>query len=240
MERTTQLLAGAGLGAALMYFLDPRQGRRRRAVMRDRLVHLAREARQAADIAARDAANRASGLVAAARETISGQTPDDRTLVERIRSRLGRCVSHPRAIDVSVANGAVTLSGPILASEVDDLLACVEGKPGVSQVNNQLEVHDRAGNHPSLQGGVAPDRFLHTNWSPALRALGGAVGVGLMVNCLAQRKLVSALLGTVGFGLFLRAATNTGPADWIHEAMPADSTGGNSELWTAAAAGPVL
>ena len=29
------LLTGIGLGAALMYFLDPQQGRRRRAIIRD-------------------------------------------------------------------------------------------------------------------------------------------------------------------------------------------------------------
>ena len=40
MYRTFSLLAGAGLGAGLMYFLDPRSGRRRRAVTADKATRL--------------------------------------------------------------------------------------------------------------------------------------------------------------------------------------------------------
>ena len=36
------LLGGIGIGAALMYLLDPDRGRRRRALVRDKAVHFAR------------------------------------------------------------------------------------------------------------------------------------------------------------------------------------------------------
>ena len=42
------LLTGVGVGVALMYFLDPERGRRRRALVRDRLAHGARLTRDAA------------------------------------------------------------------------------------------------------------------------------------------------------------------------------------------------
>ncbi len=191
MDRALRLLGGIGLGAGLMYFLDPRQGRHRRALVRDRLVHLAHEARDAADVTARDAANRAAGLWAEAKNSVTGRTADDRTLAERVRSRLGRCVSHPRTVKVVTGNGVVTLSGPILAGEVENLLAGVRAVPGVSRVENQLDVHDRADGHPALRGGVARTgprgEFFQARWSPTFRLLAGTVGLALMGNCLARR-----------------------------------------------------
>jgi uncharacterized membrane protein len=211
MYRTFSLLAGAGLGAGLMYFLDPRSGRRRRAVTADKATRLLHEAGCALDVAARDASHRARGLWAAARAAaVGGETPDDWVLAERVRSRLGRVVSHPHAIRVSAAGGAVTLSGPILADEADSLVACAAGTPGVARVENRLEAHRQAEGHPALQGGgPRPGEPWQDNWSPALRFLAGAAGTGLMANCLARRTPPAVLLGTLGFGLFVRGVTNT-------------------------------
>ena len=61
-----------------------------------------------------------------------------------MRSRIGRVVSHPHAIRVTARAGRVTLRGPILAEEVDELLACVSAVQGVTGVENWLEVHERA------------------------------------------------------------------------------------------------
>jgi len=47
---------------------------------------------------------------------------------------MGRAVSHPHSIEVSAANGCVTLRGPILISERRSLVSCVERVPGVGQV----------------------------------------------------------------------------------------------------------
>ena len=244
MDRTLRLLGGIGLGAGLMYFLDSRQGHHRRALVRDRFVHLAHEARDAADVTARDAANRAAGLWAEAKAAVAGSTPDDRTLAERVRSHLGRCVSHPRAVRIVTGNGAVTLSGPILAGEVKNLLACVRAVPGVSHVENRLDVHERADNHPALRGGVPRTgprgEFFQARWSPTFRLLAGTLGVALMANCLAKRNARAALFGTLGCGLFLCAATNTGLGELIEETLPALPGTGSPELLTAAAAGSGL
>lgn len=51
-------------GAATMYFLDPQQGRRRRALVRDQLVHARHVARDEATGRAKDLRNRAQGVVA--------------------------------------------------------------------------------------------------------------------------------------------------------------------------------
>ena len=82
---------------------------------------------------------------------------------------------------------------------------------GVRSVENRLDVHPRA-DVPALQGGRARTGDVldvrQTNWSPTTRLVSGAVGGGLMANCLAKRTPGAILLGTVGFGLFLRSMTN--------------------------------
>ena len=57
-------LLAFGLGAVAMYYLDPEQGRRRRALVRDQLVHLRVRASKEAVGHAKDLRNRAQGVVA--------------------------------------------------------------------------------------------------------------------------------------------------------------------------------
>ena len=61
------VLLGAGAGAALMYLLDPQQGSRRRALLRDKLVKMSNDASGAIGRKSRDLRNRAQGLVAETR-----------------------------------------------------------------------------------------------------------------------------------------------------------------------------
>lgn len=62
MSRAMTLLTGAGLGAGLMYFLDPQKGRRRRALMRDKIVRIGHEMQETTDVVRRDMRNRMQGL----------------------------------------------------------------------------------------------------------------------------------------------------------------------------------
>lgn len=205
---TKELLLAGGVGAAVMYLFDPDRGRRRRAQLRDQLTSAARRAGCRANLAARDLSHRARGLVAEAHSWLSADDhPSDRVLADRVRAAIGRAVSHPHAIQVDANDGRVTLGGPILADEVPSLLDCVSAVRGVGGVEDRLEVHEEAGTLSALQGGRVP-RNAPAKWSPATRMLACAVGCGLMVNCLARRTPGAALLGTAGFGLFLRALTN--------------------------------
>jgi uncharacterized membrane protein len=72
MNRTIALLAGAGLGAGMMFFLDPRRGRQRRAQVRDRMIRLSHQAQDARDTVVRDARNRMSGLAAGDLSVLAG------------------------------------------------------------------------------------------------------------------------------------------------------------------------
>jgi gas vesicle protein len=190
---TRDVLAGAGIGAALAFMFDPAGGGRRRALARDKAVRAMRKTRDGLDATARDMAQRARGIAAASRGRWSNETVDDGRLLERVRAKLGRACSHPRAIDVEVREGEVTLRGPILAGEVDDLLATAEAVRGVRAVVNELDPHEDASGIPSLQGegrtaGPSLDIMQH-NWAPATRALvtAGIVATGVYLASYARR-----------------------------------------------------
>ncbi|MBI3951096.1 MAG: SRPBCC family protein [Acidobacteria bacterium] len=132
--------------------------------------------------------------------------------MNKVRSQLGGAVSYPSSIEVTVNQGAVTFSGPILAHEVDKLLSRVRKVRGVKDVKNRLEVHERPDNVPGLQGGVERrgDQFelLQTHWSPTARLLVGAAGGALTYLGAKRRDPLGIALGTVGTGMLLRGLTN--------------------------------
>lgn len=65
-------LAGLGSGAALMYFLDPDRGRRRRALVGDQVTSLTNNAQKTIGKKQRDLQNRAKGLWAETRKAVTG------------------------------------------------------------------------------------------------------------------------------------------------------------------------
>lgn len=174
---TRDILVGAGVGAAVVFMLDPQGGGRRRALVRDKMAYASRKTRDGMDAVARDMANRTRGIAAATRGRFTDSNVDDDVLVERVRAKLGRASSHPRAIDVKAADGEVTLYGPILSDEVADVLSIVGSVRGVHAVVNELEPHDSPEGIPSLQGhGRVAGRsldILQRNWAPATQALVG-------------------------------------------------------------------
>lgn len=186
IENRGAMLTGLGIGAGLMFFLDPAQGRRRRALVRDQCVRAGHLTRDAAEATGRDMANRASGVAARLRRTANPTPVDDQVLVERVRAQMGRAVSHPRAIDVSSAGGVVTLSGPIPEAEVDALCKAVCRVKGVTDVVNRLDVRSDASSAPSLPGGGSALRKWQGSWTPTTR-------------------MVTALLATAGAGLIARS-----------------------------------
>jgi osmotically-inducible protein OsmY len=156
MKRDTglTLLYGIGIGAALMYIFDPDRGGRRRALIRDKVVRASNATTCYVGKMSRDLSNRAQGLMAETKNLFRREEVSDDVLVERIKAELGRHPVHQRAVEITAEQGRVTLRGPALADEVDEIVASAESVRGVTEVDNQLEVHEQAGGISSLQGEV--------------------------------------------------------------------------------------
>ena len=135
-------LGGVGVGALAMYFLDPTSGNRRRAVTRDRVLKAGRDTGEAIEGRAKDLANRAKGLAARTRARFETDTPSDDVLAQRVRTALGRVISHPRTINISAKAGVVTLSGTVSEEETKGLSATVRGVQGVQDLVDQTEVRE--------------------------------------------------------------------------------------------------
>lgn len=222
MNKALLFGAGLGLGTATMFLLDPDRGNRRRAFVRDKFALATRKTGECMEVTARDVRNRTRGTIAAIQSRLSSEQPDDVVLVDRVRSKIGRIVSHPSAVQVTAQDGNVTLSGPILANEVPHLLSCVKWVHGVKDIKNNLELHEEAGSHPALQGGRERHgsrfEFLQENWSPTARLIAGAAGASLAVYGGTRRNALGAGLGAAGLLLTTRAIANT---DFSHLASQA-------------------
>lgn len=208
MNRTRiGFLGGLGLGAALMYGLDPASGGRRRAMLRDRLRRLTRRQRDALARGSRDLGHRLEGGVHA---LAGGDGGSDRVVGDRVRAALGRAVSHPGAIEVEVRDGCVVLTGHVLERETRELMRRVGRVAGVKAVDDRLERHRAPDGIPSLQGeGRPPRRRLERDvWPPAWRMVAGAAGLGIGGFGLIRGGLVGKALLTGGGALVARAASN--------------------------------
>ena len=203
MREAGKLMAALVLGAGGMYLLDPDRGPRRRSLLRDRAVRTRRVLGDGAATVARDVRNRSAGTAAALRSRLRADQAGDEIIQERVRATLGRVVAHPGAIQTAVFDGRLFLSGPVLAREVDDLLATVRRVRGVREVENQLQVHDRPGSVPALQGEGRPRA--EDAWTPTGRLVAGTAAGLLALLGVRSRGLPRAALSALGGALLARA-----------------------------------
>lgn len=149
-----QVLAAAAVGAVTMYYLDPQQGTRRRAVVRDKAIAIASGATDVARAQGRHVADTVHGVVESGRARFGREDEpiDELTLHERVRACLGRVVNHPGSIHVDVSGRDVRLTGDVLSREERAVVKAVKRVRGVQHVENALTLHDSAAYVPSLQG----------------------------------------------------------------------------------------
>lgn len=210
MGKLSSLLYGLGLGAGLMYFLDPQSGERRKAMVHDKFVGLQHSADEAVETGLRDLRNRTRGLLAEGMAMVSNEGVPSNVLEARIRARMGFLTRHPKAVQVSVNGREATLSGDILADQVDSLVKGVASVRGVSAVHNNLNVHQEPGNIQQLQGeGWLPgDEHGSMMWSPSTRMLAGGGALYLMAYGMGRGGLIGMLARLGSLVLGARAMTN--------------------------------
>ena len=219
----TSLLVGAGAGAGLMYLLDPDQGNRRRARVRDQLVRARHVTEDAVDATSRDMRNRARGVVAELRARLVPEDVSDEVLHERVRARLGQTIRYARSIETSVADGCVTLRGPVLGADVARVVRRVGQIPGVRTVDNRLEVHAEPGAVPGLQGaersaGEVLD-LTQRSLSPTATLATGLGGALLALWGLRRLDAAGVPVATIGMALLARGTRTRAPvfAELLHE-----------------------
>jgi osmotically-inducible protein OsmY len=137
----TKRLRYTALGAALAYFLDPDNGRRRRKVTGDRLGALTRRHGRSL---ARKATSDAHALKQKAthlQEEPKPQ-PDDVTLARKVESEIFRDADVPKGkINVNAENGKVVLRGEADSpGMIDDLVGKARSVQGVQDVESLLQV----------------------------------------------------------------------------------------------------
>ena len=131
-KNASTAIGALAAGATTMFLLDPAQGRRRRAMVRDKMVRAGRVPTDATGVIARDVANRAQGMLAATRSRLRREEDlSPEKIKARARAVLGRVVSQPRAISVDSADGTLIVSRYILEREVEPLLRALQGVFGV-------------------------------------------------------------------------------------------------------------
>jgi uncharacterized membrane protein len=207
------LLVTMGLGAGLMYFLDPQHGERRRTLVRDRANRFVNNLDESIDMAVEDARNRARGVLSEMTARLSDQSAPGWILEERVRSNLGRLARHARTVTVTADGGRVVLSGPVLREDEESIVKTAMRTRGVHGVDNRLQVVDDPQDIPALQGEPSPRRqarpeWAQRNWSPATRLLSGVGGSLLTLYGLTRGGMAKPVLSTAGLVLTARGVTN--------------------------------
>jgi osmotically-inducible protein OsmY len=134
----TKRLRFAALGAALAYFFDPDNGKRRRKVAIDRLAGLARrQSRKVAGVAKQGTALKQKATHM--REAEKPQ-PDDVTLARKVESEIFRDPEVPKGkVNVNAEHGKIVLRGEVDSSElIEELVGKARKVQGVEEVENLL------------------------------------------------------------------------------------------------------
>ena len=138
------LLTAGAAGAALVYFFDPENGRRRRSMARDRAAAAVRRGSENLERYGRFAAGRARGAVQelAGSGAESAAPLDDAALARKVETEVFRDSDVPKGkININVEHGKVVLRGEVERPEQrTDLEAAARRVAGVRDVENLLHL----------------------------------------------------------------------------------------------------
>lgn len=139
------MIAGA-TGATLAYFFDPDQGRRRRAIARDRANSVIRRGRRAAAARREDVVQQAAAAAARVASAARPAPPyDDDTLADVVMTHLFEDSEIKARVNVSAQKGVVVLIGEV--PDPDAVVARTRKIKGVGEVKSLLHAPGTAAPH---------------------------------------------------------------------------------------------
>lgn len=198
------LLVSLGLGAGLMYFMDPQHGERRRTMVREKANDFVNNINDSIDMAVENARTRARGVLTEMTAKLGNEGTTDWILEERVRNSLGR-MAH--GVNIAANEGRITLTGPVLRENADTIVNTAMRTRGVYGVENQLQTFDNPEDLPSSQGEFSG---LQTRpaLSPTTRVLSSVGGSLLTLYGLTRSGVARPVLSTAGLVLTARGVTN--------------------------------
>ena len=201
---------GAGiLGAGVMYVLDPKVGRRRRAFLRDKGTHFSKVVGRGLNATGRDVGHRVKGLIAKGLRVFKKRDLIDRVLIQRVREELDQVIGNSSGIKVNARNGEVSLSGSILQHDYRPLLKRIQKLAGVRYVVDRLT--PRLTLSEAVHQGVGTSIIGSGHWPPAKRALAIGAGIGAVVFGAKERNKTGAVVAAAGASLMARGIANRTP-----------------------------
>lgn len=205
MKRAVTTVGAGMVGAGLVYLLDPKLGRRRRAILRDKGVHFSRIIGRGVKITGREIGHRFQGVISKGLRVFRKRSVIDNVLLQRVRAELGRAMTNPSGIKVNAMNGEVTLSGHVFQHEYRPLVKRIQRIAGVRYVVDRLT--------PRLP--MTESRFEESEpmsrsgrWTPAKRAFAITAGVGAFLFGARERNRAGAVIAGAGASLIARSIAN--------------------------------
>ena len=134
---------GALIGAAIAYFFDSQNGKRRRNMTRDRIAATVRGTPRSAGRTSRGVAAEAYGVSQKVQHLKEEPKDfDDVTLARKVETELFRPADAPKGnIDVNVEHGVVVLRGEAQTPDlIDELVSRARTVQGVREVENLLHL----------------------------------------------------------------------------------------------------
>jgi hypothetical protein len=149
--RPIRTLAAGVAGAALAYFLDPAQGRRRRHVLRDRTLAIGRRSARRAARRRHYAASLARGKLQRTEAALRNgrHEYDDVTLAHKVETEIFRPADAPKgSVSVNAHDGVVELRGQLeRQEEIERLVQAAAAVEGVARVENLLHTPGQPARH---------------------------------------------------------------------------------------------
>jgi hypothetical protein len=196
MAGLLKIVKGIDLGVAAPYLLNPKLGRNRRAQLRDGVLNIVSKIERQTQTGWQDLTNRGKSLLDEAQSRLMGDEEAERELAEGIDSRIGHYISRPDLVNVAVRGKRAKLSGKILATELNDLVAAVKSLPGVKAVDQRVDVYDNIAELSDSPESKASDLQSTLKNVPAIPFIINATGLLLAARALGIGRTLSVVAGT--------------------------------------------